>query len=155
MKSLGVYMSLRGNLDWIPRRHSMFSGAYATAADTDQQCNNENPNRYKLHTFQMILIGHSLTKNFYLSLCVCSFPCGLCGTIETVINDKSKTIGLHCALMRRKWSKIRIKIYHDHLLSQCYTYKSLFFYVSFFFASISFISLEFSSFVTTSQIIHI
>lgn len=73
MKSLGVYMSLRGNLDWIPRRHSMFSGAYATAADTDQQCNNENPNRYKLHTFQMILIGHSLTKNFYLSRSMCLF----------------------------------------------------------------------------------
>lgn len=45
MKSLGVYMSLRGNLDWIPRRHSMFSGAYGTAADTEQQCNNENSNR--------------------------------------------------------------------------------------------------------------
>lgn len=44
MKSLGVYMSLRGNLDWIPRRHSMFSGAYGTAADTEQQCN-ENQNR--------------------------------------------------------------------------------------------------------------
>lgn len=46
--------------------------------------------------------------------------------IETVINDKSKTIGLHCALMRRKWSKTRIKIYRVaiRLLSQCYTYKN-------------------------------
>lgn len=45
MKSLGVYMSLRGHLDWLPRRHSMFSGAYGTAADNEQQCN-ENQNRH-------------------------------------------------------------------------------------------------------------
>lgn len=27
VKSIAVYMSLRGHLDWIPRRHSMFSAA--------------------------------------------------------------------------------------------------------------------------------
>lgn len=33
-------MALRGNLDWLPRRHSMvFSGAYAAAPDTEQACN--------------------------------------------------------------------------------------------------------------------
>ncbi|XP_031635133.1 PDF receptor isoform X2 [Contarinia nasturtii] len=48
MKSLGVYMSLRGNFEWIPRRHSMFSGNYGTAADTEQQCNeNQNRNRHQ------------------------------------------------------------------------------------------------------------
>lgn len=43
--------------------------------------------------------------------------------LETVINDKSRTIGLHCALTRRKWSKITTKTYHVRRLSQCYTYK--------------------------------
>lgn len=42
IKSIGVYMSLRGHLDWLPRRHSMFSGAYATAPDTELPCNDIN-----------------------------------------------------------------------------------------------------------------
>lgn len=41
MKSIGVYMVSRGNLDWLPRRHSLvFSGAYVAAPDTDVACNN-------------------------------------------------------------------------------------------------------------------
>lgn len=69
MKSLGVYMSLRGHLDWLPRRHSMFSGAYATAADNEQQCN-ENQNRSdQIQSIQMFTkknrsFGALITKLF-------------------------------------------------------------------------------------------
>lgn len=31
MKSVSVYLSTRGYGDWMPRRHSMYSAAYATA----------------------------------------------------------------------------------------------------------------------------
>ncbi|CAG9805319.1 unnamed protein product [Chironomus riparius] len=37
LKSISVYMSLRGHHDWAMRRPSMFSGNYPTAADTEQQ----------------------------------------------------------------------------------------------------------------------
>lgn len=52
MKSLGVYMSLRGHLDWFPRRHSMFSGTYGHAADGEQQYNeNHDRSGVKSHFF--------------------------------------------------------------------------------------------------------
>lgn len=135
MKSLGVYMSLRGHLDWLPRRHSMFSGAYATAADNEQQCN-ENQNRSdQIQSIQMFTKKKSIIRSFdykiiyqmesaseHLSImlfCVSFFKSNL----EIVINDKSRTIGSHCVLMRRKWSKMRTNIHLVRLQSQCYTYK--------------------------------
>ncbi|XP_004531167.1 PDF receptor isoform X1 [Ceratitis capitata] len=35
LKSLAVYMSVRGHPEWAPKRASMFSGAYNTAPDTE------------------------------------------------------------------------------------------------------------------------
>uniref|UniRef100_A0A0A1XIF7 PDF receptor n=1 Tax=Zeugodacus cucurbitae TaxID=28588 RepID=A0A0A1XIF7_ZEUCU len=37
LKSLAVYMSVRGHPEWAPKRASMFSGAYNTAPDTEGQ----------------------------------------------------------------------------------------------------------------------
>ncbi|XP_067635606.1 PDF receptor isoform X2 [Eurosta solidaginis] len=37
LKSLSVYMSVRGHPEWAPKRASMFSGAYNTAPDTEGQ----------------------------------------------------------------------------------------------------------------------
>ncbi|XP_069965643.1 PDF receptor isoform X1 [Bactrocera oleae] len=37
LKSLAVYMSVRGHPEWVPKRASMFSGAYNTAPDTEGQ----------------------------------------------------------------------------------------------------------------------
>jgi hypothetical protein len=48
LKSISVYMSLRGHHDWAVRRPSMFSGNYPTAADTEQQLpqpNGQNVNK--------------------------------------------------------------------------------------------------------------
>lgn len=35
LKSLTVWMSVRGHSEWVPKRASMYSGAYNTAPDTD------------------------------------------------------------------------------------------------------------------------
>ncbi|XP_062138818.1 PDF receptor isoform X3 [Drosophila sulfurigaster albostrigata] len=35
LKSLAVWMSVRGHPEWVPKRASMYSGAYNTAPDTD------------------------------------------------------------------------------------------------------------------------
>lgn len=35
LKSLAVWMSVRGHSEWVPKRASMYSGAYNTAPDTD------------------------------------------------------------------------------------------------------------------------
>ncbi|XP_030377972.1 PDF receptor [Scaptodrosophila lebanonensis] len=35
LKSLAVYMSVRGHSEWVPKRTSMYSAAYNTAPDTD------------------------------------------------------------------------------------------------------------------------
>jgi PDF receptor len=35
MKSVSVYMSLRGHHDWHMRRQAMFSGVYGTANNTE------------------------------------------------------------------------------------------------------------------------
>ncbi|XP_037935677.1 PDF receptor [Teleopsis dalmanni] len=51
LKSLAVYMSVRGHPEWVPKRASMLSGAYNTAPDTeghpqpDGKRNNSPPNK--------------------------------------------------------------------------------------------------------------
>uniref|UniRef100_A0A1A9W8S2 G-protein coupled receptors family 2 profile 2 domain-containing protein n=1 Tax=Glossina brevipalpis TaxID=37001 RepID=A0A1A9W8S2_9MUSC len=39
LKSLAVYMSVRGHPEWVPKRASMYSAAYNTAPDTEAQAN--------------------------------------------------------------------------------------------------------------------
>lgn len=46
MKSLSVFMSIRGYGDWAPRRQSMFSAAYVTAPDTEPPIIHETQNRF-------------------------------------------------------------------------------------------------------------
>lgn len=55
LKSLSVYMSLRGYPDWIPRRQSMFSAAYATAPVTEAPCKDEK-NRWSTKVFLIIYL---------------------------------------------------------------------------------------------------
>lgn len=45
LKSLATQMSVRGHPEWVPKRASMYSGAYNTAPDTDAviQQPGENP----------------------------------------------------------------------------------------------------------------
>lgn len=82
-----------------------------------------------------------------LGVSVCVVFVVMVHRIEIVINDKSKTIGLHCALTRRKWSKTRTKTYHVRLPSQCYTYKFL------VFASVSFFRIVLKFYVEFSLLI--
>lgn len=35
LKSLAVFMSLRGHPEWVPKRASMYSAGYNTAPDTE------------------------------------------------------------------------------------------------------------------------
>ncbi|XP_053952195.1 PDF receptor isoform X2 [Anastrepha ludens] len=58
LKSLAVYMSVRGHPEWVPKRASMFSGAYNTAPDTEAQAggtpqdgkrNDHSPNTRRLN----------------------------------------------------------------------------------------------------------
>lgn len=50
LKSISVYMSLRGHHDWPMRKPSVFSGNYPTAAETEQQMphplNGHNVNKW-------------------------------------------------------------------------------------------------------------
>ncbi|XP_037823149.1 PDF receptor isoform X2 [Lucilia sericata] len=53
LKSLAVFMSLRGHPEWVPKRASMYSAAYNTAPDTENHPpdskRNESPNSKRLN----------------------------------------------------------------------------------------------------------
>lgn len=75
LKSISVYMSLRGHHDWAMRRPSMFSGNYPTAADTEQQVpqplNVHNVNKWVEITtsYYVYIIFPSIFK-ILLSACI-------------------------------------------------------------------------------------
>ncbi|XP_064555079.1 PDF receptor isoform X2 [Drosophila montana] len=45
LKSIAVWLSVRGHPEWAPKRPSMYSGAYNTAPDTDPQLKPGDPQR--------------------------------------------------------------------------------------------------------------
>ncbi|XP_065365244.1 PDF receptor isoform X2 [Calliphora vicina] len=53
LKSLAVFMSLRGHPEWVPKRASMYSAAYNTAPDTENHApdnkRNESPSSRRLN----------------------------------------------------------------------------------------------------------